>query len=203
MRRRSGCLPATQGQTSPKATTQRLRANPWGNHDDLQDDPLPAPAGRGKLPSSFSHSSSSQAQSMAPPGLLPMSRALVVDDCPDTTDSFCWLLRLWGYDARAANDGPAALALAAEFRPDVALVDLAMPGMDGREVARRLRRLPGLRRLLIVGITGYAGGGRRPCPEGDFDLCLLKPVEPDELRRLLDGLAAAPEARAPLGVKGR
>jgi two-component system CheB/CheR fusion protein len=132
-----------------------------------------------------------------------MSRALVVDDCPDTTDSFCWLLRLWGYDARAANDGPAALALAAEFRPDVALVDLAMPGMDGRELARRLRRLPGLRRLLIVGTTGYAGGGGRPCPEGDFDLCLLKPVEPDELRRLLDGLAAPPEPRALLGVRGR
>jgi two-component system CheB/CheR fusion protein len=121
-----------------------------------------------------------------------MPRALVVDDCPGMTDAFCWLLRLWGYDARAANDGPAALAMAAEFRPDVALVDLVMPGMDGREVARRLRRLPGLEHALIVAVTGCAGGRGRRCPEGDFDLSLLKPVDPDELRRLLAGLAAPP-----------
>jgi two-component system CheB/CheR fusion protein len=121
-----------------------------------------------------------------------MPRALVVDDCSCLTDAFCWLLRLWGYDARAANDGPSALAVAAEFRPDVALVDIGMPGMDGHEVARRLRRLPGLRHALIVAVTGYISGRGRQCPEGDFDLCLLKPVEPDELRRLLAGLAAPP-----------
>ena len=121
-----------------------------------------------------------------------MPRALVVDDCRDTANSFCALLRLWGYDARAANDDPAALALAAEFRPDVALVDLLMPGMDGHEVACRLRRLPGLGHALIVEVTGYVHGRGRLWPEGDFDLCLLKPVDPDELRGLLAGLAAPP-----------
>jgi two-component system, chemotaxis family, CheB/CheR fusion protein len=115
-----------------------------------------------------------------------MSRALVVDDCPDTTDSFCSLLRLWGYDTRAANDGPAALTLAADFRPDVALVDVAMPLLDGFEVARRLRALPGLEKSLLVAMTGLGSEeDRRRCREAGFDLHLLKPVDPEELERLL------------------
>src|SRR4051812_1724935 len=81
-------------------------------------------------------------------------RVLVVDDHQDTRDSFMLLLRLWGHDARPAADGPSALAEAAAFVPDVVLLDLVLPGMDGLEVARRMRRLPGLGNALVVAATG-------------------------------------------------
>ncbi len=117
-----------------------------------------------------------------------MPRVLVVDDCKDTTDSFLALLRAWGHDAASANDGASALALAAEFRPDVALVDLVMP-MGGNEVARRLRALPGLGKALLVAVTGYPGGYRLgPCGEL-FDAYLGKPPDYAALRHLLDSVA--------------
>jgi CheY-like chemotaxis protein len=116
-----------------------------------------------------------------------MLRVLVVDDCPETAASFCALLGVLGHEARAANDGPTALALAAEFRPDAALVDIVMPGMDGYELARRLRAVPGLKDALLIAVSGEAeGSGRRP-PEGDFDLYLLKPVDPGDLAGILRG----------------
>src|SRR5262245_27527829 len=132
-----------------------------------------------------------------------MSRILVVDDCPDTVATFSWLLRLWGHDVLAATDGPSALAMAATSPPDAALIDLCMPGMDGAEVARRLRRLPGSRRRLILAVTGRVGWAGRDAAEGTFDFLLPKPVEPAELRRLLGALVdpprpATPPARAPL-----
>ncbi len=119
-----------------------------------------------------------------------MTRVLVVDDHPDTTESFCRLVAAWGHQAAGAVDGPAALRLAATFRPGVALVDIMMPGMDGHELARRLRALPGMDHALLVAVTGQSPGSGRRAPEGDFDLYLIKPVEPDELRRLLDSLVA-------------
>ena len=115
-----------------------------------------------------------------------MSRVLVVDDCADTTATFLMLARRWGHEPHAANDGQSAVALAVRIRPDVALVDVAMPGMDGLEVARRLRSLPGLEKALLVAITGFGREeDRRRCREAGFDLHLLKPVDPAELERLL------------------
>ena len=115
-----------------------------------------------------------------------MSRVLVVDDCADTTASFLLLARHWGHEPHAANDGQSAVALAAQVRPDVALVDVAMPGMDGFEVARRLRSLPGLEKALLVAVTGYdTEHDRRASREAGFDLHLVKPVDPEELERLL------------------
>jgi len=112
-----------------------------------------------------------------------MPSVLVVDDCPDTTSSLCALLRLWGYEARAAGDGPSALRQAAESPPDAVLLDLSMPGMDGHEVASRLRAMPGLRDVAIIALSGH-GRGRR-APVGDLDLYLVKPADPPELERLL------------------
>jgi two-component system, chemotaxis family, CheB/CheR fusion protein len=115
-----------------------------------------------------------------------MSRVLVVDDCADTTASFLMLARHWGHEPHAANDGPSAVALAARIRPDVALVDIAMPHMDGYEVARRLRALPGLEKALLVALTGCGTDEeRRLGQEAGFHLYLLKPVDPNELERLL------------------
>src|SRR5262249_61835465 len=70
---------------------------------------------------------------------LPRHRVLVVDDSADAARSLSMLLRLWKQDVRAAHDGTSGLALAEEFRPEVAILDIGMPGMDGHELARRLR----------------------------------------------------------------
>ena len=113
-------------------------------------------------------------------------RVLVVDDCHDTTDSTAQLIGLWGHDVRRAYAGPAALELTAAFRPDVLLVDLAMRGLDGFEVARRARRLPGLGRALLVAITGYTGAEhRRLATAAGFDFYVPKPMDPSTLESLL------------------
>jgi len=111
---------------------------------------------------------------------------LVVDDCPDTTGSTAELVGLWGHDARRAYAGPAALELAAALRPDVLLVDLALRGVDGYEVARRARRLPGLDRCMLIAVIGYTGAEqRRLAAAAGFDFYLPKPVDPTTLEALL------------------
>jgi CheY-like chemotaxis protein len=116
----------------------------------------------------------------------PARRVLVVDDCPDNRASLCLLLRLWGHDCREAPDGPSALEQAADYRPDAVLLDLVMPGMDGYETARRLRRAPGLEALLLVAMTGY---GRDEdvarTRQAGFDHHLVKPLDLGRLEDLL------------------
>jgi CheY-like chemotaxis protein len=118
-------------------------------------------------------------------------RVLVVDDNSDTTDSLCLLLRLWGHQPLAARDGREALAAATDFQPDVALLDLAMPHMDGFELGRRLRELPGLCELPLLAMSGYADAGSRRCSEeAGFLAHLAKAGEPSELESLLGVMAA-------------
>jgi CheY-like chemotaxis protein len=89
-----------------------------------------------------------------------------------------------------ACDGPEALAAAAEFRPDVALLDIEMPGMDGCEVARRMRQLPGLEAVVLVAVTGYADEAhRRQCDGAGFGFYFVKPSDPSQLKALLGALA--------------
>ena len=98
-------------------------------------------------------------------------RVLVVDDFDDARDSLCMLLRIWGCQAEPAADGPQALAAAPAFRPHVVLIELALPGMDGYETARRLGELPQLARL--VAVTTCAAGRRPPenAPRGVRRAC--------------------------------
>jgi two-component system CheB/CheR fusion protein len=111
---------------------------------------------------------------------------LIVDDVPDAVESLALLVRLWGHRAVVACDGPAALRLARVERPDVVLLDLGLRGMDGCEVARRLRAEPGLAGALLVAVTGYADGShRRLACEAGVELYLVKPVEPEALERVL------------------
>src|SRR5206468_3094891 len=77
-------------------------------------------------------------------GALAGCRVLVVDDNADAAESLALLLGIGGHEARTAGDGPAALEAARVFRPGVVLLDIGLPGMSGHEVARRLRREPGL-----------------------------------------------------------
>jgi CheY-like chemotaxis protein len=112
-------------------------------------------------------------------------RVLVVDDNMDTANTLQLLLRSLGHETRVANDGPAALAAADEFRPDVVLLDIGMSGMNGYEVARHLRsRKEG--RLKIVAITGWGTeADRARSTDAGFDVHLVKPVDEVELRQIL------------------
>jgi CheY-like chemotaxis protein len=113
-------------------------------------------------------------------------RVLVVDDCPDHTESLELLLGLWGFHARTAADGMQALAVAREYCPDVVLLDVGLPGMDGYEVARRLRAEDGLANTVLITVSGYAQEVDRErsrsagCAEH-----LVKPIELEVLRGLL------------------
>jgi CheY-like chemotaxis protein len=110
------------------------------------------------------------------------------------------LLQLYGHELRKAADGPAALALAAEFKPQLVLCDLGLPGMDGYEVARRLRESDLGESLRLVAVTGYAQEeDRRRAREAGFDDHLVKPVDPMILLEMLQAMAGAaapaPEAQ--------
>src|SRR5271165_3786037 len=100
------------------------------------------------------------------------------------------LLRLWGYDCWAAYDGAAGLQAACDYRPDCLLLDIAMPGLDGYTLARKVRAQPGLDRAKLVALTAYSDETHvRRSQEAGFDLHLIKPTEPMEIRRLMDTLS--------------
>jgi PAS domain S-box-containing protein len=113
-------------------------------------------------------------------------RILVVDDNEDARNSLGLLLELEGHRIAKATDGPTALALAVEFRPELVLLDIGLPGMDGYEVARRLREEPKARDALLVAVTGYGQSDDKCRAEAaGFDRHLVKPVDPDVLGRIL------------------
>lgn len=113
------------------------------------------------------------------------ARVLVVDDYVDNVQSTETLLRLFGYEVDVALNGPAALALADEHAPRVALIDLGMPGMDGLEVGRRLRAKFG-EAVLLVAVTAWGfDEDRERTGAAGFDLHLVKPVDPNYLLRVL------------------
>ncbi len=111
----------------------------------------------------------------------------MVDDCHDTTWSMEELLRLWGYDVRVANDGLTALEVAEQFLPHAVLLDLEMPGMDGHDLARCLRRQRSVAVALLIAVTGHARDRDfQQSRDAGCDCHLVKPVDPDGLRRLLE-----------------
>jgi two-component system CheB/CheR fusion protein len=119
-------------------------------------------------------------------------RILVVDDNDDGAHTLAMLLKLWGHDFRLAHDGPSAVKIADSFRPEVVLLDIGLPGMDGYEVARRLREEAGLKDVFLVAVTGYGqDDDRRRSRESGFDHHLVKPVDPEALEQLLAHFAAA------------
>ena len=117
---------------------------------------------------------------------------LVVDDCPYLADALALVLKWWGFRSVVAYDGPAALALVSADPPAAVLLDLGLPGMDGCDLAARLRERPGMGQALLVALTGYGQEEDvRLCREAGFDRHLLKPCGPEELRRVLDGWLVA------------
>jgi CheY-like chemotaxis protein len=102
---------------------------------------------------------------------------LVVDDNVDYAEGIAMLLRSAGYLVEVVHDGPEALLAAAEFRPDVVVLDICLPGMDGYEVARRFRQDPGLDGMRVVGVSGYRQEAEGPrSRRARFDDYLLKPL---------------------------
>jgi PAS domain S-box-containing protein len=113
-------------------------------------------------------------------------RVLIVDDNVDAAETLQMVVSTMGHEAETAHDGGAALEAARSRRPDIVLLDISMPGMDGFTVARRLRSEPGLRQIRVVALTGFGQqDDRRRTREAGFDDHLVKPVSPEDLRRLL------------------
>ncbi len=114
-------------------------------------------------------------------------RILVVDDNVDVVETTTMLLSLSGHQVRSAKDGLQALHVANEFRPDVVLLDIGLPLMDGYEVARRLRQTPQTAGALLIALTGYGQqGDRQRGRDAGFDGHMLKPVDPHALAKMIE-----------------
>lgn len=119
-------------------------------------------------------------------------RVLVVDDDPDIVDSMTTLLRIEGHVVSTAGDGETALELARKFHPRLVLLDIGLQGMDGYEVARRLRAQQADEKLTLVAVTGYGHAEARSATEAaGFDRHLVKPVYPAALCELLAQIAGS------------
>jgi CheY-like chemotaxis protein len=117
----------------------------------------------------------------------PLQRVLVVDDNHDAAESLALLLRLSGHDVCTTHAGQEALSRAETYRPDVVLLDIGLPDIDGLEVCRRLRDVPELAGMRIVAVTGYDGEhDRRQTREAGFDGHLVKPFTIDSLTAMLE-----------------
>jgi CheY-like chemotaxis protein len=113
---------------------------------------------------------------------------LVVEDNTDVREALRWLLESEGHSVRTARNWREAIELTRESRPDVALVDIGLPEVDGYDLARRLRALPGGASIRLVALTGYGRPeDRRRAQDAGFEVHLVKPVEPEDLLRLLAG----------------
>jgi CheY-like chemotaxis protein len=114
-------------------------------------------------------------------------RVLVVDDNEDATTALCMLLQAMGHEAAEAHDGPEALEVALAFQPDLVLLDIGLPTMDGYEVARRLQADIG-EKCTLVALTGWSlEEHREKTAEAGFVHHLVKPVDAETLRKLLAG----------------
>jgi PAS domain S-box-containing protein len=118
---------------------------------------------------------------------VPARKVLVVDDNVDAADTLGLLLQSLGHDTRVVYDGAAALDAVLDFKPDIVLLDLGMPGLDGYEVARRLRKLKRKQHFRVVAVTGWGQeSDRAKSKAAGFDLHLVKPVD---VKALLQALA--------------
>jgi CheY-like chemotaxis protein len=117
-----------------------------------------------------------------PPLKFAPLRVLCVDDNLDAADSLGTLLRLVGFQAVVCHDGQTALSVVGSFQPEACLLDITMPGMDGLELARRLRAGPGGKDMYLIAVTATGGlDGLERTRAAGFDLHLVKPVAPQQL----------------------
>jgi CheY-like chemotaxis protein len=155
--------------------------------------PLPVAIGDRALPSSPHETERlTPAPTGEPPAapVTPSHRILIVDDNRDAADSMALLVETAGHSARTAYDGHQALDLASAFAPDVLLLDLGVPGLNGFEIARRIRRQPWGRKVALIAVTGWGQEqDRRRTKEAGFDAHLIKPVGTADLLSALSACA--------------
>ena len=119
------------------------------------------------------------------PTIRPL-RVLVVDDNQDAVLSFAMLLKASGHDVRTAHDGPAAVQAALDYRPSVVLLDIGLPGLNGYEVAKRIRQHPVLKNVVLVALTGYGrDSDRQTSLQAGFNHHLVKPARLEQLQQIL------------------
>jgi CheY-like chemotaxis protein len=124
-------------------------------------------------------------------------RVLVVEDNPDSAETLQALLELAGHEVAVAHSGPAGVARTREFRPEVVLCDIGLPGMDGYAVAQTLRREPTTPDTRLIALSGYAQEeDRQRAREAGFDALLAKPASFDAVQQLLLELTGRPAAGA-------
>ena len=112
-----------------------------------------------------------------------------MDDNQDAANSLALLLKLQGHEVRVAYSGMAALEMTKTYTPNVMFLDIGMPGMDGYDVARRIRQTPGLEKIVLAALTGWGQQeDRRRTAEAGFDHHLVKPPEPTALEGVLSEL---------------
>ena len=127
------------------------------------------------------------AEPIAPP--KSRFRILVVDDNPDAALSLAMMLSMMGHDTRTAHDGEEAVTTAEAFRPQVVLLDIGLPKLNGYEVAQRIRQQEWGTSMFLVAVTGWGQDeDRRRSEEVGMNLHMVKPVEPSALDRMLAGL---------------
>jgi CheY-like chemotaxis protein len=125
----------------------------------------------------------------------PRRRVLLVDDHDDARETLAQLVRLWGHELRAVGDVPAALDLCGTYAPEVVIIDIGLPGMNGHDLAQRLRQLPGLADAVLIALTGHGlDDDRRRSLEAGIDHHVVKPADTDQLRALIETCGRASRA---------
>lgn len=120
-------------------------------------------------------------------------RVLLIEDNDDGRDMMAMMLGAYGYAVHAAADGLLGLSAARDYRPDLALVDIGLPGVDGYEVARRLRADPATSTIKLIALTGYGlADDQQRVMDAGFDRHLVKPVDIDQLMEVIDTCARVP-----------
>jgi len=129
-------------------------------------------------------------------------RILIVDDNEDSAESMALLLKFDGHQVEMAHDGLTALRVAQSFQPEIILLDIGLPGMNGYDVARQLRAQPETNRAQLIALTGYGQEeDRKRSKEAGFDYHLVKPVEPEALQHLLNSVPTAASSQMAEGSK--
>jgi PAS domain S-box-containing protein len=139
-----------------------------------------------------------QPELAAPAQPAPNRRILIVDDNEDAATSLALLLALHGHETHTASDGPEALEAVERLRPDTVLLDIGLPGMNGRDVCRRIREKSWGKEVLLVALTGWGQQeDRQSSAEAGFDAHLVKPVDVETLSKLLASAPDHPRLSAP------
>jgi len=144
-----------------------------------------------RLPVGRAFGEAQNAADYEPAGASTRLRVLVADDNADAADTCAMLLELWGHEVRVVHSGAHALAEAEAFEPQVALIDIGMPQMNGYEVAVAMRRAVWAKRATLVAVTGWGQeDDKQRAAAAGFDHHLTKPVDPAQLQPLLESLTA-------------